>query len=62
MAGSRVGLSWARPRHYGGRSRHRKFYIESNCEFQINFCLGSPSPSYRRSNRDSYSSRRRYSR
>jgi len=45
MAGSRIGLSWARPRHYGGRSRHR-----------------SPSPSHRRSYRDSYNSRRRYSR
>jgi len=45
LAGSRIGLSWARPRHYGGRSRHR-----------------SPSPSYRRSYRDSYNSRRRHSR
>ncbi|UJR21320.1 hypothetical protein I4U23_024411 [Adineta vaga] len=45
LAGARIGLSWARPRHIGGRSRRR-----------------SPSP-YRRSNRDSYSSRRRrYSR
>ncbi|CAF1368006.1 unnamed protein product [Adineta steineri] len=23
LAGSRIGLSWARPRHYGGRSRNR---------------------------------------
>ncbi|CAF2405621.1 unnamed protein product [Rotaria sp. Silwood2] len=47
LAGSRIGLSWARVRRYGGRSRHR-----------------SPSPSYRRGYRDSYSSgsRRRNSR
>ncbi|CAF5188891.1 unnamed protein product, partial [Rotaria sp. Silwood1] len=24
LAGSRIGLSWARSRHYGGRSRYRK--------------------------------------
>jgi arginine/serine-rich splicing factor 7 len=42
LAGQRIGMSWARPRHYGGRSRHR-----------------SPSPSNRRSYRDSYDNRRR---
>ncbi len=24
LAGQRIGMSWARPRHYGGRSRRRK--------------------------------------
>ncbi|CAF0931457.1 unnamed protein product [Rotaria sp. Silwood1] len=45
VGGSRIGLSWARPRNYGGRPLHALLYR-------------SPSPSHRRSYRDSYSSRR----
>ncbi|CAF0938212.1 unnamed protein product [Adineta steineri] len=45
VGGSRVGLSWARQRNYGGRPRNALLYR-------------SPSPPYRRGYRDSYSSRR----
>ncbi|CAF2396524.1 unnamed protein product [Rotaria sp. Silwood2] len=43
--GSRIGLSWARPRNYGGRPLHALLYR-------------SPSPSHRRIYRDSYNNRR----
>ncbi|CAF3971015.1 unnamed protein product [Rotaria magnacalcarata] len=45
IGGSRIGLSWARARNYGGRPLHSLRYR-------------SPSPSHRRNYRDSYGSRR----
>jgi len=45
VSGSRVGLSWARPRNYGGRPLQTLRYR-------------SPSPSRRRGYRDSYNNRR----
>ncbi|CAF0962707.1 unnamed protein product [Adineta ricciae] len=67
--GSRIGLSWARPRNPGGRGAHasyrRKFYKRSLNKHASLHLSGSRSPPYRRGYRDSYSSRRhddRYSR
>ncbi|CAF0787237.1 unnamed protein product [Rotaria sordida] len=56
LAGSRIGLSWARARHYGGRSRygspspHRRSYRDSyGSSRRRNSRSRSRSPYYRRS-------------
>lgn len=54
VAGSRIGLNWARPRHSGTRASKRyRMHVDrlSGQDVIRSLILGSPSPPYRRNYR-----------
>ena len=58
VAGSRIGLTWARPRNHGGRPMRYRNSSANIFIFIDRSRLGSPSPSHRRGYRENYNSRR----